>query len=409
MMRVGIERLGLYAGAAMVDVGRLAAARGLDPARFANLLMRRKSLSFRFEDPVSFAVNAAKPLVDALGAAERNSIELLVVASESGIDWGKSISSYVHRYLDLPRRCRMFEVKQACFGGTAALQTAIATVQARGGAARALVICTDLARCVPHSYAEPAQGCAAVALLVGPEPALLEIEPGASGVYGYEVMDSCRPTPEQETGDVDLSLLSYLDCIEQSFRAYRERVGEVDFQEHFAYLACHTPFGGMVKGAHRTMMRKFNPGSPAAVEADFERRVRPALSFCQEVGNIYSGTVFLALAGVLAEGAIAEPARIGLFSYGSGCCSEFYSGIASPDSARAVRALGIRGKLAARRELDMEEYDALLDAERDSLFGRRDAAVDHGRFADIYASHFAGRGLLVLDRIEGWQRKYRWS
>ena len=62
----------------------------------------------------------------------------------------------------------MFEVKQACYGGTAALRIASSMVAA-GEVKRALVISTDTARCVPHSYAEPAQGCAAVALLVGRE------------------------------------------------------------------------------------------------------------------------------------------------------------------------------------------------------------------------------------------------
>ncbi|MGE4048573.1 MAG: hydroxymethylglutaryl-CoA synthase, partial [Acetobacteraceae bacterium] len=228
-------------------------------------------------------------------------------------------------------------------------------------------------------------------------------------MHGYEVMDSCRPTPEMETGDVDLSLLSYLDCIENSFLAYRERVGLVDFQDHFAYLACHTPFGGMVKGAHRTMMRKFRPGPPPVVNADFERRVRPALAFCQEVGNIYSGTVFLALAGVMAHGEFPEPRRIGLFSYGSGCCSEFYSGIADARGARAVRDLDIDGALAARRELTMAEYEQLLALERRTLFGQREARVDPGVFAPIQTRHFAGRGLLVLEGIAGYQRRYRFA
>ena len=54
----------------------------------------------------------------------------------------------------------MFEVKQACYGGTAALRIA-ASMVAAGEIKRALVISTDTARCVPHSYAEPAQGRAA--------------------------------------------------------------------------------------------------------------------------------------------------------------------------------------------------------------------------------------------------------
>lgn len=407
-MRAGIERMGLYCGGAFVDVAKLAKARGLNKARFVNLLMRRKSLAFGFEDPVSFAVNAAKPMLDALSQNERNSIALLVVATESGIDWGKSIANYTHYYLGLNRRCRMFEVKQACFGGTAALHCALAAVRS-GEVKRALVICTDLARCVPHSYAEPSQGSAAVALLIGCDPLVLELEPGASGKYGYEVMDSCRPTPDIETGDVDLSLLSYLDCIENSFLAYRQEVPKADFQDHFAYLACHTPFGGMVKGAHRSMMRKLHPGPASGIEEDFKRRVLPSLQFCQDTGNIYSGTVFLALAGVLAHGDFNTPRRIGLFSYGSGCCSEFYSGIAKADGAEAVRALKIDQVLAARFELNIDDYDTLLASQAESLFGRPRVLVKAGPFETILKSHFEGRGRLVLDNITNYRREYRWT
>src|SRR5690242_13907385 len=108
--------------------------------------------------------------------------------------------------------------------------------------AKALVITTDVARPIPNTYAEPSQGAAGVAMLVGTNPVALELELGAAGYYGYEVMDSCRPSPDVETGDADLSLLSYLDCIENSFRNYQERVGGADFQDHFDYLAFHTPF-----------------------------------------------------------------------------------------------------------------------------------------------------------------------
>ena len=41
-MTVGIERMGVYCGAAFIDVAKLAVERGLDPTRFANLLMRRR-------------------------------------------------------------------------------------------------------------------------------------------------------------------------------------------------------------------------------------------------------------------------------------------------------------------------------------------------------------------------------
>src|SRR5581483_2266997 len=97
-----------------IGVAELLAARGLDRSRMSNLLMERKSVNLPVEDPVTNAVNAAKPLVDGLTPAEREAIELVVIGTESGLDFGKPISTYVAHYLGLPRRCRSFEVKHAC-------------------------------------------------------------------------------------------------------------------------------------------------------------------------------------------------------------------------------------------------------------------------------------------------------
>jgi polyketide biosynthesis 3-hydroxy-3-methylglutaryl-CoA synthase-like enzyme PksG len=407
---VGIDALNVYPGRAVLDVNRLAQARGLDTQRFQNLLLHQKTVALPGEDPVSFAVNAAQPVLNRLTPGERERIELLIVATESGLDFGKAMSTYVHHYLQLNRRCRNFEVKHACYGGTAALQMAVAWVRGAAPAdARALVITTDVARPIPHTYAEPSQGAAAVAMLVSRHPRLLTLEAGANGYYGYEVMDSCRPTAEIETGDADLSLLTYLDCIEHSFQHYCEQVGPVDFQEYFDYLAFHTPFGGMAKGAHRTLLRKLKRLPPPAIEEDFRRRLEPSLTFCQEVGNIYSGSLYLALAGLLERGVFDTPRRIGLFSYGSGCCSEFFSGLADREAQSLARSFGLPTRLAERYALSMAEYEDLIVLNRSALFGVQDAVMDERRFAEVYHSHFAGRGLLMLDQIVNFQRQYRWS
>lgn len=411
MRLAGIESVGVYAGRAALDVSVLAAARGLDTARFQNLLMRRKSVALPVEDPVSFAVNAAKPVVDRLSAAERDSIRLLVIATESGIDFGKSMSSYVQHHLGLSRQCRTFEVKHACFGGTAALQTAASFVRdgTRPGA-RALVVTTDVARPIPHTYVEPSQGAAAIALLVGPEPRVLALEP-ASGSCSYEVMDTCRPAIDIEIGDPDLSLLSYLDCIRGAFADYQQQTG-ADFATHFDGLAFHTPFGGMVKGAHRTMMRELRRLPPAAIEADFERRVLPSLTYCAEVGNVYSGSVMLAMCGAveaLAAQPSAAPRRLGLFSYGSGCCSEFYAGMVPQDAGAALAEAAIGRGVARRRPLSMPEYERLLDLNRRTVFGTETLVADPDEIGPLYHDAMAGSGLLVLRRIAHFHRQYEWA
>jgi polyketide biosynthesis 3-hydroxy-3-methylglutaryl-CoA synthase-like enzyme PksG len=175
---------------------------------------------------VSCAVTAAKPIVDALTPEERGRIDMVVVGSESGVDFVKSISTYVHHYLGLSRSCRLFEVKQACYGGTAALQTATGFVASQvSPGAKALVIGTDIGRAtIRGSYVEPSQGAGAVAFLVSDNPEILELDFGANGYHGYEVMDTCRPAPDVETGDSDLSLIAYLDCLEHAFAEYARRV-----------------------------------------------------------------------------------------------------------------------------------------------------------------------------------------
>jgi polyketide biosynthesis 3-hydroxy-3-methylglutaryl-CoA synthase-like enzyme PksG len=410
-MPIGIEAINFYGGRTFLNVRRLFEARNLDLRRFDNLMIQRKSLALPCEDPVSFGVNAAKPLLDRLSASEKNSIELVITATESGIDFGKSLSTYLHDYLGLNRNCRLFEVKHACYGGTAAFQMAVNLVAANASpGAKVLIVATDIAKAaVKGSYVEPSQGAGAVALLVSDRPDILEIDFGANGYYSYEVMDSCRPTPEIETGDSDLSLVAYLDCLENSFKAYADRVEGADFLDTFDYLAFHTPFPGMVKGAHRMMMRKLKSFPAAESDADFERRVAPSITYCVEIGNIYSATLYLALCGIIETADLRTPKRLGLYSYGSGCCSEFFSGIVGPDSVRKFSGLGSKTSLENRYELTMPEYDSLLELGLEWGFGIKNKKVNTSPFQQIYERTIAGQGLLMLKQITDYHREYYWS
>lgn len=419
MTAAGIEAINVFGGTAYVDVAELAEHRGLNTTRFANLLMKEKAVALPFEDPVTCGVNAAKPLVDVLDEEERRTIEMVIACSESGIDFGKSLSTYIHDHLGLHRNCRLFEVKQACYSGTAGLQMAVNFVLSRTSpSARALVVATDVSRGMAAeggteltddwSFAEPSSGAGAVALLVSDHPRVFQLDAGASGCFGYEVMDTCRPLPDSDAGNADLSLMSYLDCCKQAFRAYCERVSDVDYRRTFDYLAFHTPFGGMVKGAHRTMMRELVKAPPAAIEDDFTRRVRPGLTYCQRVGNIMGGTVLLALASTIDNGELAGARRIGLFAYGSGCCSEFYSGVAVPGAQRAVRQMAIGAHLDDRHRLSMDEYEAILRASGAVKFGTRNVTLDRRLLPAVW-DRMQGTGRLYLHEIREFHRVYEWA
>ncbi|UAA37177.1 hydroxymethylglutaryl-CoA synthase family protein [Paraneptunicella aestuarii] len=417
MSLVGIEAMNFFAGTTCLDVEKLARYRNLDMSRFENLLMKQKSIALPYEDPISFAVNAAKPIIDALTPEEKDSIEMVITCTESGIDFGKSMSTYCHDLLGLNRNCRLFELKNACYSGAAGFQTGVNFIlsQASPGA-KALVIATDISRFMVEeggdalsedwSFAEPTGGSGAVAMLISDKPHIFQVDVGANGYYGYEVMDTCRPSPDAEAGDADLSLLSYLDCCENAFLQYKKRVEGVDYVDSFGYLAFHTPFGGMIKGAHRNMMRKMVKAKPDVIEADFQRRVTPGLTFCQRVGNIMGATAMFSLASTIYNAKLDSPQRIGVFSYGSGCCSEFFSGVVRPEGQARLREQRLKEDLDNRAELSMEEYEELLARSHSIKFGTRNMVLDSSFMTRSRSA--LGKEVLFLKQIKEFHREYEW-
>src|SRR5262245_56509008 len=417
MSLVGIEAINAFAGSAYVNVEKLAKHRKLDITRFSNLLMKEKTVALPYEDPVSFGVNAAKPLVDALTPEEKDRIEMVISCTESAFDFGKSMSTYFHDLLGLNRNCRLFELKNACYSGVAGLQMAINFVLSQtspGG--KVLVIATDVSRFMVEeggdalsadwSFAEPSSGSGAVAMLVSDRPHVFQIDVGANGYYGYEVMDTCRPSPDADAGDTDLSLLSYLNCCENAYLEYEKRVEGSSFSETFNYIAYHTPFGGMVKGAHRNMMRKLAKAKPADIETDFQRRVTPGLVYCQRVGNIMGATAALSLASTIDNADLSTPKRIGVFSYGSGCCSEFFSGVANQESQQRLRAMNLKSRLDRRYEVTMAQYDRLLEKSCEMKFGTRNLVPDVSFIPETRST--LGQPVLMLKQIKEFHREYEW-
>ena len=87
----------------------------------------------------------------------------------------------------------------------------------------------------------------------------------------------------------------------------------------------------------------------------------PSLTLCARVGNIYTGSLYLGLAGMLHAGA-ADLAgkRIGLFSYGSGCASEFFSGVVGKNAAERIQRSRLDEVIGSRERVTVEEYERLM-------------------------------------------------
>lgn len=408
-LRVGIEKVRAYPGSLALSMEALCAARGHDLADIRDVMMiDERSLNVPWEDPVTMAVNAARLM---LSDRDRDAIGLVVVASESGVDQEKPMSTWVQRYLGLSSRVRNVEVKHACYGATAALQLAASWVASGASSGeKALVINSDESRMHLGKPWEFVMGAAAVAVLVSDQPRLLEIELGAHGIHTHEVSDLTRPTPHVETGNSETSLLSYLDALEGAFDDYlRRRPEAADLDRYFARNVYHLPFGGMGLRAHKAVLRRRGITRKQDALADFARKTAPSLAYVRRMGGTYGASTFLALMALVAgDPDLHAGERIGVFSYGSGSCGELWSGLLMPGARDVVRAAGLPALLDARRRVTVAEYESVERA-RTAAVGLGDYTTDVGLLGDWYERAYAGRGLLVFDGMREYYRAYRWS
>lgn len=369
-MQAGLESLGIAVPPTYVELAELAKARGVAPGKYVDGLgVTRMAVPLVEEDTVTLAARAARMAMEAAGCTAED-VGMLVVGTETAVDHSKPVSSYVQGLLGLTTRCRVFETKHACYGGTAALLLAMDWV--RSGSAKgkkALIICSDIARYGVGTPGEPTQGAGAVALLVSDKPKLLAFETGKTGAYAKDVMDFWRPLYSKDAVvDGHYSVQCYLDALEGAYKAYQEASadaredagGEGMYSDRFAALVYHVPYGKMSRKAHRHIRALDGDKEP---DASFDRLVGPSLMLPSQVGNIYTGSMYLALASLLScsrEDLTGK--RVGLFSYGSGSCAEFFSAVVQPEAQARVKALGLENLLEKRRALSIPEYEAIMAA-----------------------------------------------
>jgi hydroxymethylglutaryl-CoA synthase len=380
---VGIDSLGFAAPQGFLDLVDLAEARGVPAGKYVDGLgVRRMAVAQPWEDPVALAANAAARVLEGPGV-DRERIGLCVVGSETAVDHSKPIAAFLHGLLGLPAQARVYETKHACFGGTAGLFTAldwIASGSARGRAA--LVICTDIARYALRSAGEPTQGAGAVALLVRERPRLVSFEPTESASWSRDVDDFWRPLDRKEAlVDGHLSVQCYLDAISGAYRGWTELTrGKVAL----ARRCYHVPYGKMALKAHRHV-RALDGLSEAEADATFAREVAPSLAMPAELGNIYTGSLYLALASLLrAEASSLEGQHVGHFSYGSGCTAEFFAGRVVEGAGALCALLELGQPLEHRKRYTVAEYEAIRggDATADRTW-RGSGAARPGEFAFV--------------------------
>ncbi|MEM9582849.1 MAG: hydroxymethylglutaryl-CoA synthase [Pseudomonadota bacterium] len=319
MTKVGIDKIGFYVPKQYVPLSTLAEHHGIDPEKFSKGIGQNKiAMPGHDEDVVTLAAEAAAKVID---AEDVDAIDTILFATETGIDQSKAAGVYVHELLKLPSRCRVVELKHACYSGTAALQLACGHVT-RKPHRKVLVIASDVSRYDLDTPAEATQGCGAVAMLVSANPRVLEIEP-ASGCHSEDIMDFWRPN-YRKTPLVDgkYSTIKYLHALSGAWEDYLVNEGRA-FNE-MAQFCYHLPFTRMGTKAHRHLS-KLNQAQ------NDQGLIEPGMIYNREVGNCYAASLYVSLVSMLENvDADLSDRSIGLFSYGSGAVAEFFSARVQP-------------------------------------------------------------------------------
>ncbi|OYQ66066.1 hydroxymethylglutaryl-CoA synthase [Aerococcus sp. 1KP-2016] len=316
-MNIGIDKFNFFTPHVYLDMEELAEARDVDPAKFTiGLGQMQQAVAPLTQDPVSMAANAAWPM---LTDEDKAAIDFVIVASESGIDQSKAMAVYVHQLLGINPYARSIEMKEACYGATVGIQTAVNHI-ARHPESKVLVIATDIARYGLQTSGESTQGAGAVAMLISKDPHIAVINDDAVSYTG-DIHDFWRPnySPYPEVNG-HFSNQQYLQFLDNVWTSYKERFNHT--LEDFKAFAFHLPYSKMgLKG-----LRQMLPEVDEIKQNDLIEEFEASRVYNKRVGNIYTGSLYLSLISLIEQSTSLQAGDlIGVFSYGSGAVAEFYS------------------------------------------------------------------------------------
>lgn len=318
-MAIGIDKIGFATSQYVLHLETLAQARGQKIEKYTTgLMLDALSITPITEDIVTMAASASK---DILEESDKEAIDMVILATESGIDQSKAASIYVHHLLGIQPFARSIEIKEACYAATAGLNYAKLHVEKHPNS-KVLVIASDIAKYGIKSAGEPTQGAGAVAMLVTTNPRILELSDDNIS-QTRDIYDFWRPN-YSTTPFVDgiYSTKQYLDSLKTTWSEYQKRHHAT--LEEFSAFCFHIPYPKLaLKGLKKLMDKDLSDAVKQQLTDNFEQ----SILYSRQVGNIYTGSLYLGLLSLLENSqTLTAGDKIGLFSYGSGAVSEIFSG-----------------------------------------------------------------------------------
>ena len=188
-MKIGIDKIGFAMPKYFLNIEDLAVSRNENPIKFTKgLLQKEMSVATINEDIISLGASAAYEILD---EADKQKIDMIIFATESSIDQSKASSVFIHGLLNIQPYARSIEIKEACYGATAALNYAKNYIL-NNPESYVLVVASDIAKYGIGTSGESTQGAGSIAMLVKKDPNILILN-NESLCQTRDILDFWRP------------------------------------------------------------------------------------------------------------------------------------------------------------------------------------------------------------------------
>ncbi|EFR31359.1 hydroxymethylglutaryl-CoA synthase [Eremococcus coleocola] len=348
---VGIDKIGFYVPQQYLAMEDLSDARHVALEKFTvGIGQDKMAVPEIYEDIVTMGANAAEQI---LSDQDKQDIDQIIFATESSFDLSKSAASYIHDLLEIQPFARSFEMKQACYSATAALQMAKDYVLLHPEA-KVLVISSDISRYGLDSSGEVTQGAGALAFLVKAQPTILAIDDTnlAMTKSHYDFwrpiyMDKALVKGQYSTG-------IFLEFYQALLAEFQQRYpGVVEQSKAFLF---HMPF---TKIAQKALKLAQGMVSLDRVQ-EWTSHLETATLINRQVGNIYTGSLYMSLLSLLINDEKLDAGdKIAMFSYGSGAVAELFILEIQANFDMQVDSNLIIKMLENRKALSIADYERI--------------------------------------------------
>ena len=391
-MKIGIDKIGFAMPKYFLDIADLAKARNINANKYVKgLLQLEMSIAPITQDIVTLGATAASEF---LTEEDKKNIDMIIIGTESGIDQSKSASIFIHNLLGLSPFTRAIEVKEACYGGTAAIAIAKNHV-ASNPESSVLVITSDLAKYGIGATGESTQGAGSCAMLIKKDPSILILND--DNVYQTrDIMDFWRPNySDFPHVDGHFSTKQYLDCLETTWNEYSKKFNKS--LDNFEASCFHLPFPKIgLKGLNTIVPKQENENLKDKLNENFHT----SIIYNQKVGNIYTGSLYLNLLSLLENSkSLSSGDNILMYSYGSGAVCEFFNLTLAEGFKNHLRCDRLND-FENRKQLSMEEYENMF-FEKIVLDEKGNCDFSNNKFIQESDNSF------VLAKIENHKRVYK--